>query len=159
MKNKRRRIFYIDRIFQKKLLIIFLSLNAAVAAANILYYLIYLKGAVEDNLYRSHIVISNINELIAGEVIYFNIMLAIISFILVVVFYSYTRLRLKFFFDKVKRMLLSRREGRAGEAYTAEIPREFHEIDRVLGEFIAHTDKELAEEKTRIEKIVMNDEC
>jgi hypothetical protein len=153
MKNKRRRIFYIDRIFQKKLLLIFLGLNAAVVAANILYYLIYLKGAVEDNLYRSHIVISNINEVIAGEVINFNIMLAIISFILVVVFYSYTRLRLKSFFDKVKRMLLSRCEGRVDEAYTAGIPREFHEIDRVLGEFIARTDKELAEEQTRIDAL------
>lgn len=153
MRNKRRRIFYIDRIFQKKLLFIFLGLNAAVVAANILYYLVYLKGAVEDNLYRSHIVLSNINELIAGEVVYFNILLAVISFILVVVFYSYTRFRLKFFFDKVKRMLLSRREGRAGEAYTAEIPREFHEIDRVLGEFIARTDQELAEEQTRIDAL------
>ena len=153
MLNKRRRIFYIDRIFQKKLLILFLGLNVAVVIANIAFYLIHLKGAVEDNLYRSHIVLSNINELIAGDVVFFNIMLAVISLILVVVFYSFTRVRLKMFFDKIKRMLLSRREQREGEPYTAEIPREFYEIDTVLGEFIAYTDKELAEDRKRIDSL------
>lgn len=153
MFNKRRRIFYIDRIFQKKLLILFLGLNVAVVIANIAFYLIHLKGAVEDNLYRSHIVLSNINELIAGDVVFFNIMLAVISLILVVVFYSFTRVRLKMFFDKIKRMLLSRREQREGEPYTAEIPREFQEIDTVLGEFIAFTDKELAEDRERIDSL------
>lgn len=153
MFNKRRRIFYIDRIFQKKLLVLFLGLNVAVVIANIAFYLVHLKGAVEDNLYRSHIVLSNINELIAGDVIDFNIMLAVISLILVVVFYSFTRVRLKTFFDKIKRMLLSRRERGEGEPYTAEIPREFQEIDTVLGEFIAFTDKTLAEDRERIDSL------
>lgn len=153
MFNKRRRIFYIDRIFQKKLLILFLGLNVAVVIANIVFYLVHLKGAVEDNLYRSHIVLSNINELIAGDVIYFNILLAVISLILVVMFYSFTRVRLKTFFDKVKRMLLSRWERGEGEPHTADIPREFQEIDTVLGEFIAHTDKKLAEENVRIDSL------
>ncbi|MCP5107058.1 MAG: hypothetical protein GY950_26975 [bacterium] len=153
MRSKRRRIFYIDRIFQKKLLVLFLGLNVVVVIANIAFYLIYLKGAVEENLYRSHIVLSNINQLIAGDVVYFNILLAVVSLVLVVVFYSFTRLRLKSFFDKTKRMLLTRQERREEEPYTAEIPREFYEIDTVLGDFIDFTDKELAEENKRIDSL------
>jgi hypothetical protein len=153
MFNKRRRIFYIDKVFQKKLLFIFLGLNAAVVIANILFYFIHLKGEVERNLYRSHIVLSNINELIAGDVIYFNIFLAAVSFVLVVVFYSFTRLRLKSFFAKVRRMVFTRQERREEEPYTSEIPREFYEIDTVLGEFIRHIDGHLADEQKRIDSL------
>lgn len=150
MRNKRRRIFYVDRIFQKKLLMLFLGINLFVVAANIVFYFTYLKGEVERNLYRSHIEISNINEVIAGDVVQFNILLAVVSFILVVVFYSIKRLRLKSFFESIKEALDTRREKKERETFSPRFPEKFQEIDRVLGEFFQHTDKQAEEESQRI---------
>lgn len=151
--NKRRRIFYIDKIFQKKLMILFLGLNLLIVAANIVYYFTYLKGAVEDNMFRSHIVISNVTELMAGEIFRFNILLAVISIALVLILYSLTRLRLKGFFDRVKKLLASRQAGVEHTPEKVEIHEEFQEVDQVLGKFFQQTDQRLAEEKTRIEKL------
>jgi Flp pilus assembly pilin Flp len=148
--NKRRRIFYIDKIFQKKLMVLFLGLNVVIVAANIIYYFSYLKGSVEDNLYRSHIVLSNVSEVMAGEIIRFNILLAVVSFALVLVLYTVTRLRLKSFFGKIKKALESRQARIKKESYSFDIPEEFQEIDRVLDSFFEKTDQELAEENKQV---------
>ncbi|MCP5052398.1 MAG: hypothetical protein GY940_34845 [bacterium] len=153
MKNKRRRIFYIDHIFQKKLLLLFLGINLVMVAANIIYYMIHLKGALEDNLFRSHIVISNVSEVLAGEVLAFNILLAVISLVLVLILYTFTRLKLKSFFDKIKKALTSRQTQRVGEAYKFRIPEEFQEIHQVLGTFIERADEKLGDQEKRIEAI------
>ncbi len=153
MKNKRRRIFYIDRVFQKKLLVLFLGINLVMVAANIIYYMIYLKGALEDNLFRSHIVISNVSDVLAGEVLEFNILLAVISLALVMIFYTVTRISLKTFFDNIKKALTSRQTQRVEQAFKLDIPEEFQEIHGVLGTFIKLTDKKLADQEKRIEAV------
>ena len=146
--NKRRRIFYVDKIFQKKLLVLFLGLNVIIVISNVIYYLGHLKGAVENNLFRSHIVLSNLKEIVAGNVFYFNIFLAVVSLVLVVLFYTFARVKLRTFFRRVRSMVVTRQNKRRPEA--VRIPEEFQEIDRVLGDFIAKTDGELAEEDRRI---------
>jgi hypothetical protein len=151
--NTRRRIFYVDRIFQKKLLILFLGINVLIVAANILYYLTYLKGEVEKNLYRSHIEISNINEIIAGEVIRFNILLAVGAILLVLVFYTFARLKLRFFFQRVIGILTASQSRRKDEVSRVRIPEEFQEIDRVLGEFFQSTERQLQEEDKRVQAL------
>jgi hypothetical protein len=153
MRNKRRRIFYIDRIFQKKLLLLFLGINLGVVGANIVFYFSYLKDEVERNLYRSHIEISNINEIMAGDVVRFNILLAVVSLLLVVVFYTIKRLRLKSFFESIKEALDARREKKAAETFSPRIPERFQEIDRVLGDFFQYTDKQAEEENRRIDTL------
>jgi len=146
--NKRRRIFYIDRIFQKKLLILFLSLNVLIVLSNVIYYLTYLKGEVEDNLFRSHIVLSNINEIIVGNVIYFNIALVSVSLILAILFYTYARLKLRTFFNRVWKLIIMRQKEH--RLRSVQIPEEFQEIDQVLGKFMNKIDRELNDEDRRI---------
>jgi hypothetical protein len=151
--NKRRRIFYVDKIFQKKLLVLFLGINAVIVVSNIVYYMTYLKSAVEKNLYRSHIEISNINEIMAGEVLRFNIVLAVVSLVLVLVFYSLARLKLKFFFQRVIKIVSACRKRRRDESLRISLPEEFQEIHRVLGEFIQVTTRQLQEEDERIDML------
>ncbi len=153
MRNKRRRIFYIDKVFQKRLLVLFLGLNLAIVAANIIYYLTHLKGVVEDNLFRSHITISNVAEVLAGDVIRFNLLLAVISFVLVLLFYSLTRVKLKTFFDRLKKALYTRQDKTVEEPYAFKVHEEFQEIDQVMGEFLELTDTKLADQEKRIDAI------
>ncbi len=149
MFNKRRRIFYVDKIFQKKLLILFLGINVAIVVANIIYYLTFLKGEIERNLFRSHISISNINEVIAGDVIGFNILLTVASLIFVLVFYSLTRVKIKVFFEKIKKVL-DTRQNKKEEPFTFKVPERFYEIDKVLADFIQYTDKKHEEEEKQV---------
>jgi len=153
MKNKRRHIFYIDKIFQKKLMLLFLGINIAVAAANVLYYFIHLKGAVEENMFRSHIVIDNVGDAVAGDVLRFNLLLAAACLVLVLLFYSMTRFKLKTFFDKIKRTLISRQCKTETHPTHFKIAREFQDIHRVLGDFIQLVDSQRTEQENRIRRI------
>jgi uncharacterized paraquat-inducible protein A len=153
MRNKRRRIFYIDRVFQKKLMLLFLGLNLAVVAANIAYYFIHLKGAVEENMFRSHIVISNVTDVMAGNVIRFNLLLAVVCLLLVLVFYTFTRVKLKAFFDKIQKALYSRQESTQEEPYRFKIAQEFQDIDQVLGDFLNKVDSTLDQEELKLSNI------
>lgn len=151
--NKRRRIFYIDKVFQKKLLLLFLGINGIIVIANIVFYLTYLKGKLEGNMFRSHISISNLNEILAGDVIYFNILLAVISLFLVLIFYTLVRLRLDSFCKKIKQAIFSRQEQAEDaqkEQEPLQIPEAFYEIDRVMGQFFQYTDRKLEDEEKRI---------
>jgi len=151
--NKRRRIFYIDKIFQKKLLMLFLGLNLLIVGANILYYFVHLKGAVEDNLFRSHIVLDNISQVLAGDVIRFNILLAVSAVVLVLLFYTLTRVRLQLFFNRTRDALTARRERTSHEAGTIKIQEEFQEIDQVLNRFFHRIDTQLEQENQKVEQI------
>lgn len=151
--NKRRRIFYIDKIFQKKLMLLLLGLNLGIVIANILFYGTYLKAEVERNLYRSHIELSNINEIMAGDVLKFNLLLAVVSICLVVLFYTVVRLRLKRFFHIIKQALEARRAGAETEPETLKFPEKFYEIDRVLQDFFQYTDSRAVADDRRIKAL------
>lgn len=150
---RRRRIFYVDRIFQKRLLLLFLGLNAALVTANIIYYITHLKGLVEDNMFRSHISISNISQLLAGEVLSFNLMLAGVSLLMVLVFYSLVRVNMNSFFNRVQSALDLRQQPGSVEPEALEIPEAFHKIDRVMGEFFRRVDDESREDRQRLQQL------
>jgi Flp pilus assembly pilin Flp len=117
------------------------------------FYLTHLQGKLEDNMFRSHIAISNLNEILAGEVIRFNILLVVISLLLVIIFYTIVRLRLKSFFGKIKKAVYTLQERTKAEPSGLKIPGEFYEIDRVMGEFIQYTYKKLEEEDNKISSV------
>ncbi|MFA9454841.1 MAG: hypothetical protein ACERK6_13100, partial [Candidatus Aminicenantaceae bacterium] len=64
------------------MLLLYLSLNLLIVIANLMYYSRQLRALLEANLYRSHIEISNLSEVISGTVIQFNVLLASLSLIL-----------------------------------------------------------------------------
>lgn len=150
---RRRRIFYVDRIFQKRLLALFLGLNAALVIANIVYYFTHLEGVVEENMYRSHISISNISELLAGDILFFNVLLAGASLLLVLAFYSMVRLNMNSFFTRVQAALDVRQRPEPAGPSALEIPESFHKIDRVMGEFFLHVDNGFQKDRERLQEL------
>ncbi|MCP4217817.1 MAG: hypothetical protein GY765_24460 [bacterium] len=149
IRNKRRHIFYIDRLFQKKLMVLFLGLNFVIVVANILYYFIHLKGAVEDNLFRSHIVIDNISQVIADDVLWFNVVVAGGTLILTMIFYFASRMRLRAFFYGTKKALSLRMGKGTKEDQPPVILKEFQEIDQVLENFFRCCDTQLEKQEKR----------
>lgn len=150
MPDKRRRIFYVDKIFQKRVIFFFLGWNFVVVLSNFVFYILHLKNLVEDNLYRSHIKISNLAEAFSQEVLRFNLILAAASIIAVVIFYLYIRLRIKSFFASIKRRLQSRMDRPFEKTLPVSLKEEFADIDMVLQEFFKHVDEKTEQDKKRL---------
>ncbi|MBN1223282.1 MAG: hypothetical protein JXB23_08520 [Candidatus Aminicenantes bacterium] len=153
MRDKRRRIFYVDRVFQKKLLFFFLGWNLVVVSSNFLFYSFHLRNLVEDHLYRSHIPISNMAEIFTVEVIRFNLILAGVTTVAFIIFYVFVRSRIRSFFRKI-RMSLQHRLNRGGEDIPAvSFSEEFADIDTYLQDFFKDVDKMMGQNRKRISSL------
>ena len=150
MPEKRRRIFYVDKIFQKRVILFFLGWNFVVVLSNFGFYVLHLKGLVEDNLYQSHIEISSLAEAFSQEVLRFNLILALASVIAVVFFYLFIRLRIKPFFAMIKKSLQSRIDRPFEKSLPVSFKEEFADIDGVLKEFFNDVDEKTEQDKKRL---------
>jgi len=153
MPEKRRRIFYVDKIFQKRVIFFFLGWNFVVVLSNFGFYLFHLKGLVEDNLYQSHIKISSLTEAFSQEVLRFNLLLAVASVIAVVFFYLFIKLRIKSFFAMIKKSLQSRRDRPFEKPLPVSFKEEFSGMDRVLQEFFNDVDEKTEQDKKRLSSL------
>ena len=150
MPDKRRRIFYVDKIFQKRVIFFFLGWNFVVVISNFFFYILHLKGLVEDNLYRSHIKISNLTVAFSQEVLRFNVLLAAAPVIAVVIFYLFIRFRIKSFFARIKGNLQSRMGRPFEKIRPVSLKEEFADIDMVLQGFFKDVDEKTEQEKKRL---------
>ena len=150
MPDKRRRIFYVDRIFQKRVLFFFLGWNCVVVIANFVFYLGHLRSLVEDNLYRSHIKISNLAQAFLNDVLRFNVLLAAASILAVVLFYLFIRLRIRSFFSKIKGCLQSPLGRSEVETVPDSFSEEFAGIDTALREFFEAAGEKTVQFKERL---------
>ena len=153
MSEKRRRIFYVDKIFQKRVILFFLGWNFVVVLSNFGFYVLHLKGLVEDNLYQSHIEISSLAEAFSQEVLRFNLILALASVIAVVFFYLFIRLRIKPFFAMIKKSLQSRIDRPFEKSLPVSFKEEFADIDGVLKEFFNDVDEKTEQDKKRLSSL------
>jgi len=153
MPEKRRRIFYVDKIFQKRVILFFLGWNFVVVLSNFGFYVLHLKGLVEDNLYQSHIEISSLAEALSQEVLRFNLILALASVIAVVFFYLFIRLRIKPFFAMIKKSLQSRMDRPFEKSLPVSFKEEFADIDGVLKEFFNDVDEKTEQDKKRLSSL------
>ncbi|MEI6126323.1 MAG: hypothetical protein WCQ99_07175 [Pseudomonadota bacterium] len=154
MQDYRRRKLYVDKIFQSKFLILFLTLCIAGAACNIAYLLFFLKEKVEENLYRSRIVISNVNDLIAGNVLVFNIFVLAGTTLLAVIFYLFVRSRVKLFLTRLEKTLLcyQQQDGPPRHLDIA-LPEEFHDVHDELEIFFRSVEARLQAEEEAVRSI------
>jgi len=150
MPDKRRRIFYVDKIFQKRVILFFLGWNFVVVLSNFVFYLLHLKSLVEDSLYRSHIKISNLAEAFSQEVIRFNLILAAATLVAVVIFYLFLRLRIKSFFSGIKQSMQSRMDQSFEKTHQVSLKEEFAGIDMVLHEFFRDVDEKTEQDKKQL---------
>ncbi|MFC2163979.1 hypothetical protein ACFLT2_03135 [Acidobacteriota bacterium] len=150
MPDKRRRIFYVDRIFQKRVICFFLGWNFVVVISNFVFYILHLKGLVEDNLYKSHIKIFNLAEAFSQDVLRFNLILALASIIAVVIFYLFIRFRIKSFFSRIKGNLQSRMGRPFEKTSPLSLKEEFADIDMVLQGFFKDVDEKTEQDRKRL---------
>ncbi len=148
MEEYRRKKIYIDRVFQRKFLFLFLTLTVTASAANILFLFLYLKKDVEDNLYRSRIIISNVNEVIAGNVLLFNTAVLLLMIVFSIIFYFVIKQRVRSFVDTLKDALSRSRDGSINlDQNPHEFPEEFSEANSILTDFFQFIDRKLQMEK------------
>ncbi len=148
MEEYRRKKVYVDKIFQKKFLILFLTLTVMASTANILYLFLYLKKDLENNLYRSRIIISNVNEVIAGNVLLFNTAILMVMILFSILFYYMIKHRVQNFVNTLKDELRSRQESSVNpDQHTYDFPEDFSGTDRVLTDFFQFIDKRQHMEK------------
>ena len=150
MIKNRRRTLNVDKIFQKRLLFIFLGWNLVVVLAYFAFYIVHLKNLIEENLYRAHIQISNLTEVFSGEFIQFSLILAGISMVALLIFYLSVRLRIKSFFNGIKTALQSRMGGRLENRSLVPTSEEFAGIDLVLQDFFRDVDEEIEQGQKRL---------
>lgn len=139
----RRKKFYIDRIFQRKFVFLFLALSFLVSAGNVLYLLFYMKKQVEENLYRARIVISNVNEIIVDNVVAFNVVILAVIVLLAIVFYYLIRRRVKYFVLMLQKALFVRQGSDIVSKFETDLPIEFQDLSEVLTDFFRATDDRL----------------
>jgi len=105
MSRNRRHIYYIDRLFQRRFIVLFLIVAVLITVGNSLFYFGYLRPAVEAAMYKSHISIHNPSELVYQHAMHFALIMTVTIFVIVVAFYSILRIRLENFFRSlIKRM-------------------------------------------------------
>ncbi|MGB2906556.1 MAG: hypothetical protein WBB73_05620, partial [Candidatus Aminicenantaceae bacterium] len=116
----------------------------------LMYYSRQLRALLEANLYRSHIEISNLSEVISGTVIQFNVLLAALSLILAILFYAFIRRRTRVFFIRLTEALHTRMHWTSGEWPQLDLSREFQEFDVILKEFFLAVDDRSRSDLRRI---------
>lgn len=152
MKN-RRRLLNVDRIFQRRLLLIFFGWNLVVVLAYFVFYIVHLKSLFEENIYRAHIQVTNLTEIFAGEFFQFSLILAGVAVALLLIFYLSFKRRNKAFFYGVKRALQSRTGASAEKNFPAPTAEEFADFNSVLQDFFRGVDENIEEERKRISQL------
>ncbi len=150
MAEYRRKKIFIDKIFQGKFLFLFLLLTVLTTLGNIIYLFMYLKDEVENNIYRSRFVISNVNEIIADNVISFNTGLLVMVVVLAGIFYFFVRRRITNYLKKLENALHARRHFESKKDLVCALPAEFADINEVLTDFFDSIDNRIAQEKEAI---------
>ena len=91
--------------------------------------------------------ISNINEIIVQNVLYFNIGLLVCIALLTFVFYALIRRRIKYFLETIRQALLTCKENAASNNCYSIPPREFEGITDVFSQFFQAVDTRLKNER------------
>ncbi|NOZ13652.1 MAG: hypothetical protein GXO69_08420 [Acidobacteria bacterium] len=97
MAKNRRQIYFVDRLFQRRFILLFVIVAVLITAGNTLFYFLDLRPAVESAMYRSHITIHNPGEIVFQHAMRFSIVISISIIVIVIIFYSIMRYRLERF--------------------------------------------------------------
>ncbi len=148
MAKNRRRIYYIDKLFQRRFIILFLIVAILITVGNSLFYFGYLRPAVESAMYRSHISIHNPSELVFQYAIRFTVIMTVAILVITLIFYSVLRMRLeqflRFLTERMERLL--RGIGR-NDTIEQDPGEEFQGLAPVLLEFMHLVDRRFERNK------------
>lgn len=149
----RRKIFYIDKVFQKRVLALFLGLSFLVVISNLVYYFIHLRKEVQAFLYQSHIEASNIADVILRDVLIFNLILTGVAVCLAILALIFVDVKTKHFFKRIHKEILCRMGRIPEEKGPVLVQEEFQEIDSVTKDFFQKIDIRMENEQREISQI------
>ncbi len=152
MPDRRRRLFYVDRRFQKKLILLLAGLNLLIVVANGAFYSLFLKSELERHTYVSHIRLSHLHDILLGEVIWFNVFLAALSIMLVGIVLVGMHLKMRRFFGKLQ-AAIRQRIGTPGGAPAVRLGEGLSDSEGELEAFFHEIDRRLQAEQVRVSKL------
>ncbi len=133
----RRRQYYIDRKFQKRFLILFGSVALIIAITNFVFYKFKILKQIEKMVFKSHFVFDNLLKYFEGEFFAFSLENALLIFVIVVIVYTYFRLRIERFFKRFKRLIEDLNKGESLSLdVLSSIPDEFEGISHSINTFV-----------------------
>jgi len=156
----RRRQYYIDKKFQKRFLILFGSVAFVIAVSNFLFYKFKIVVAIENMIYRSHFVFDNLLKYFEREFFEFSIINTVLIFIIVLLVYSYFRLKIDRFFSKFYMLINELASNKTPDTeIISDIPDEFEGIResiRLFVETVISNRKRQEKLISQAEKIIKN---
>ncbi len=142
MVRNRRRQYYVDRLFQRRFMMVFLLVAALIAVGNLLYYFQVLKPAMEELMFRSHIPVENPADVVFQHVTGFSIAMVVSVFGLVVGLYTVMRIRLQRFMNWLLASI--QQVGRKRSPMSSCPGEEFQDLLPVLDRFFEHVSDQQA---------------
>ncbi len=97
MSRNRRTQYYIDRLFQRRFLWLFLGVVAIITICNLIFYFNILRPAVDEAMFRSHIRMDNPASIVVSLLSRFMPVTIVLVTVLTVGTYTILRLRLERF--------------------------------------------------------------
>lgn len=156
MAKNRRRIYFVDRLFQRRFIVLFLIVALLITVGNTVFYFGYLRPTVEDAMYHSHITIDNPSELVFQHAIRFTLIMAISIMLVVVVFYSILRIRLERFFLYLTERMENLMRGLGREETIHRNPgEEFQDFAPALLEFMHVVDLSYSRKQNILQALKM----
>ncbi len=142
MTQIKRKILYIDHLFQKNMILLFIAINMVMVLSNLMYYWLTMNESAPADLKNTGIVIANFSEILFDNILSFNLVLAVILCVLIILFYFHVHRKLNLFFTSITDALRVRKSSSRARAEFL-VSSEFQGIDEVLHQFFKQTDEEL----------------
>ncbi|NOY23792.1 MAG: hypothetical protein GXO70_09835 [Acidobacteria bacterium] len=139
MSKNRRRQYYIDRLFQRRFLWLFLMLVVIITICNLMFYFGLLRPAVDDAMFRSHIQVDNPVNIVTGLLSRFIPVIVLLVTVLTVGLYSIFRVRLERFLGWLTNHLQLTMEGGQSNTGRKYVPiAQFQDLEPTLLWFLYH---------------------
>lgn len=130
----RRRQYYIDRLFQRRFIILFLMMTLLITLGNALFYLGYLEPMLSGLMYRSHIPLENPASLLMERLVVVTLGILTGIVLLSTAFYSVMRIRLQVFLAWLNHAVADAIRGEANRSWVCP-GEEFQDLSTTLTAF------------------------
>ncbi len=139
MSQNRRKRYYIDRLFQRRFLWLFLMLVVIITICNLMFYFGLLRPAVDNAMFRSHIRVDNPVNIVTGLLSRFIPVIVLLVTVLTVGMYSIFRLQLERFLGWLTSHLQLTIEGGQPNSGKKYVPiAQFQDLEPALLWFLYH---------------------
>ena len=156
----RRKQYFIDRKFQKRFLIMFGVVAFFIVALNYWFYYFKVLPSLDNLLFKSHFEFDNLILYFRERFEFFLMFSSLFLISLIILVYSYFRLKIEKFFKKFESIICKINElDEPIEKIDSQLPEEFEGISNSVNKLLNVVSNNLSKQKTLIkdaEKILRN---